>query len=98
MYARVTSAQIDPKNIEKLKKIYEESVVPAAKKLKGFRGISLMINPETGDGLSIGYWNSEEDCIATEKNLFYQEQVAKFIPFYVKHPIRDGYEVLIQEK
>lgn len=98
MYARVTSAQIDPKNIERLKKIYEESVVPAAKKLKGFRGISLMINPETGDGLSIGYWNTEEDCIATEKNLFYQEQVAKFIPFYVKHPIRDGYEVLIQEK
>lgn len=98
MYARVTSAQIDPKNIEKLKTIYEESVVPAAKKLKGFRGISLMINLETGDGLSIGYWNSEEDCIATEKNLFYQEQVAKFIPFYVKHPIRDGYEVLIQEK
>jgi heme-degrading monooxygenase HmoA len=98
MYARVTSAQIDPKNIEKLKKIYEESVVPAAKKLKGFRGISLMINPETGDGLSIGYWSSEEDCIATEKNLFYQEQVAKFIPFYVKHPIRDGYEVMVHEK
>lgn len=98
MYARVTSAQIDPKNIEKFKKIYEESVVPAAKKLKGFRGISLMFNPETGDGLSIGYWNSEEDCIATEKSLFYQEQVAKFIPFYIKHPIRDGYEVLIQEK
>ena len=98
MFARVTSAQIDPKNIEQFRKIYAESVVPAARKQKGFRGISLMFDPKTGDGLSIGYWNSEEDCIATERNLFYQEQVAKFIPFYVKHPIRDGYEVLVNEK
>ena len=98
MYARVTSAQIDPKNIEEFTKIYLESVVPAAKKQKGFRGISLMFDPKTGSGLSIGYWKSEEECIATEKNLFYQEQVAKFIPYYVKHPIRDGYEVKIYEK
>ena len=98
MFARVTSAQIDPKNIEQCKKIYEESVVPAAKEQKGFQAISLMVNSETGDVLSIGYWDSEEDAIATEKNLFYQEQVAKFIPFYIKHPIRDGYEVLIEEK
>lgn len=98
MYARVTSAQINPKDIEKFKGIYEESVVPAAKKQKGFISIALMINRETGDGLSIGYWNTEEDAIATEKNLFYQEQVAKFIPYYVKHPIREGYEVVIQEK
>jgi heme-degrading monooxygenase HmoA len=98
MYARVTSAQIDPKNIEEFAKIYRESVVPAAKKQKGFKGISLLFDPKTGEGLSISYWKSEEDCIATEKNLFYQEQVAKFIPFYVKHPIRDGYEVMIQEK
>ena len=98
MYARVTSAQIDPKNVKKFKEIYEESVVPAAKKQKGFQAISLMINRETGDGLSVGYWDTEEDAIATEKNLFYQEQVAKFIPYYVRHPIRDGYEVLIHEK
>lgn len=98
MFARITSAQIDPKNIEQFKKIYEESVIPAAKKQKGFRGISLMVNLETGDGLSIGYWDSEEDAVATEKNLFYQEHIAKFIPFYVKHPIRDGYEVLLHAK
>ena len=97
MYARVTSAQTDPKNIEQVRKIYAESVVPAAKKQKGFRAISLMINLETGDVLSISYWNSEEDAVATEKNLYYQEQVAKFIPFYNRDPIREGYEVLIQE-
>ena len=67
MYARVTSAQIDPKNIEEFAKIYSESVVPAAKKQKGFRGISLMFNPKTGDGLSIGYWNSEGIALLRKK-------------------------------
>ncbi len=96
MYARVTSGQIFPERIEQFKKIYEESVVPAAKKQKGFKGICLMFNLKTGEGLSIGYWNSEDDALANEKNLFYQEQVAKFIPFYKKQPIRDGYEILVK--
>jgi hypothetical protein len=98
MFARATSGQVDPKNIEQCVKIYEESVVPAAKAQKGFVAISLLVNPETGDFLSIGYYESEENAVANERNLYYQEQVAKFIPFYVKDPIREGYEVLIDEK
>jgi heme-degrading monooxygenase HmoA len=98
MFARVTSAQVDPKKIEQCVKIYEESVVPAAKEQRGFLAISLLVNPKTGEFLSIGYYESEEDAIANEKNLFYQEQAAKFIPFYVKHPIREGYEVMVDEK
>ncbi|MDH4218721.1 MAG: hypothetical protein OEY18_01750 [Candidatus Aminicenantes bacterium] len=97
MYARVTSARIAGDRIEPFKKIFEESVVPAAKKQKGFQGISLMVNLETGEGLAIGYWDSEEDCLASEKNLYYQQQVAKFIPFYIMQPIREGYEILVQE-
>jgi heme-degrading monooxygenase HmoA len=97
MYARVTSARIAVDRIEQFKKIFEESVVPAAKKQKGFQGISLMVNPKTGEGLAIGYWDNEEDCLASEKNLYYQQQVAKFIPFYIMQPIREGYEILVQE-
>ena len=97
MYARVTSARIAVHRIVQFKKIFEESVVPAAKKQKGFQGVSLLVNLETGEGLAIGYWDSEEDCLASEKNLYYQQQVAKFIPFYIMQPIREGYEILVQE-
>lgn len=97
MFARVTSAQIDTKNIENFKDIFAESVVPAAKKQKGFKEIVLMINPKTGEGMVIGYWESEEDALETEKNLFYQEQAAKFVPYYTRNPIRDGYEVYVKE-
>ena len=97
MFARVTSAQIDPKDVDKFKDIFKESVVPAAKKQKGFKGIVLLIDPKTGKGMVIGYWKSEEDALATEKNLFYQEQAAKFIPFYTRNPIREGYVVYVKE-
>ncbi len=97
MFARVTSARIDKHKIEQFTKIYEEIVVPAAKKQKGFKGICLMFNRETGEGLSIGYYDTEEDALASEKNLFYQQQVARFLPFYTRDPFREGYEVLVQE-
>ena len=97
MDARVTTAQIDPKNIEKFKAIFEESVVPAIKKQIGFEEIILMSNPKTGAGMVISYWKSEEDAIATDKNLFYQEQAAKFLPFFTRDPIREGFEVLVRE-
>ena len=97
MFARITTFQVDPKDIEKCVKIYAESVVPAAKKQKGFHAIELMVNPESGDGVSIGYWETEEDAVATERNLFYQEQAAKFLPFFTRDPIREGFEVYIKE-
>jgi heme-degrading monooxygenase HmoA len=96
MYARATLALINIDKIEQFRKIYEESVVPAAKKQNGFRGISLMVNLKTGEGMSISYWDNEEDALANEKSRYYQEQVAKFIPFYKRQPIREGYEILIK--
>jgi heme-degrading monooxygenase HmoA len=97
MYARVTSGRIDADRIKQFKKIFENSVVPAAKKQKGFKGICLLIDPKTGEGLSIGYWETEEDALANESNLYYQTQVARFLPFYTRDPIREGYEVLVKE-
>jgi len=96
MFARLTTAQIPIDRIDRFIKIYEESVVPAAKSQKGYKGIYLFVDRKTGKGVSIGLWESEEDAIANEENRFYQEQVAKFITFYTIPPIREGYEVVVQ--
>lgn len=95
MFARVTSAQIAKDKIDRFIKIYRENVVPSAKKQKGFKGIILMVDPKTGNGLSLSFWESEEDALANEKSLYYQEQVARFIPFYTRQPIREGYKVVV---
>ena len=96
MFARLTTAQIPIDRIDRFIKIFEESVVPAAKSQKGYKGIYLFVDRKTGKGVSMGLWESEEDAIANEENRFYQEQVAKFITFYTKPPIREGYEVVVQ--
>lgn len=96
MFARLTTAQIKVKRIDEFIKLYEESVVPAAKAQKGYCGAYLFVDRETGNGVAISLWDKEEDALANEQNLYYQEQVAKFITFYKKNPIREGYEVCVK--
>ena len=43
MFARLTIVQSMPDKIDEVTKIYGESVVPAAKKQKGFHAIELMV-------------------------------------------------------
>jgi len=95
MFARLTTAQIQVDKIDRVIKIYEESVVPAAKLQKGYKSICLFLDRKTGKVVSLALWESEEDALANEENLYYQEQVAKFINFYTKPPIREGYEVVV---
>ena len=95
MFARVTSAVIFKEKIDQFIDIYKEHVVPAAKQQKGFRGIHLFVDRNTGNGMAISYWDSEKDALAKEKSLYYQEQVARFITFFAQQPIREGYEVVV---
>lgn len=96
MFARLTRARIRVDRIDEFIKRYEESVVPAAKSQKGYRGAYLLVDRKTGEGVAITFWASEEDALANERNRYYQEQVAKFINFYTQPPIREGYEVSVQ--
>ena len=96
MYTRLTIMQVDTDRIDEGIEFYQESIVPAAKTQKGFRGIYLLVDRKTGKSISLTLWDSEEDAIANEKSRYYQEQVVKGVQFYTKPPIREGYEVVIQ--
>ena len=97
MFARLTKFQIKVDRIDEAIKRYEKSVVQATKAQKGFKGLYLLVNFQTGHGISFSLWESEEDALSNESNRFYQEQVAKFINFYATPPTREGYEVILQE-
>ena len=97
MFARVTSIHVKTEYIEEVIKIYNESVVPAAKSQKGFKRIFFFLDRESGTGYSIALWETQEDAIANEKSLYYQEQLIKFVPYFKSDPIKEGYEVIIDE-
>ena len=96
-FARVTITQGKIDKVDESIKLYAESVVPAAKSQKGYRGMLFLTNRETGKGISISFWDSEEDAIANEKSGYYQEQVAKFKDFFTAQPIKEGYEVTVKD-
>lgn len=87
---------MQPGKTEETRKIFEESVVPAAKEQKGFCAIYLLESeddPTTGMALSL--WDSKADAEAGEQSGYYQEQVQKFAPLFAAPPERKGYEITV---
>ncbi len=96
MHARLTIVQMKPDLIDETAKLYEDSVIPAAKSQKGFRGAYLLSDSKSGKGVSITLWDSEEEANANEKSGYYQDQVNIFKEYFTAPPVREGYEVSVQ--
>ena len=97
MFARLTIVQAKPEKLDETTKIYEESVIPAAKSQKGYKGGYLLVDRKTGKGVSITLWDSEKDAVANEQSGYYQEQVGKFKDFFTAPPVQEGYDVVVQD-
>ena len=97
MFARLTTVQVKMDKLDETRKIYEENVIPELKSQKGYRGAYLLTDRKTGKGVSISLWDSEDDAIATEQSGLYSKQVGKFKEFFMVPPVREGYEVSIQD-
>jgi heme-degrading monooxygenase HmoA len=95
VFARMTIMMVRQDRIDEAIKVYTESVVPAAKKQKGYRGACLLTNLQEGKGISVTFWDSRRDAEANEDNLYYQEQLAKFLDMFSGPPIREGYDVAV---
>ena len=96
MFARLTIVQVKLDKLDETIKIFEDSVVPAAKSQKGFKGSYLLTDRNTGKGISCTLWDSEEDAVANEQSGYYQEQVGRFKDFFTAPPAQEGYDVSVQ--
>jgi hypothetical protein len=96
MYARLTIMSFKIDRIEEGIKIYQKSVIPAAKKQKGFMGAYLLIDQKAGKAISITHWRSEKLALANEENLYYQEQLVKFLDVMIPPVIKEAYDVRVK--
>ena len=96
-FARVTVTQMKLDRMAEGIELYKESAVPTAASQKGFHGVLLLSDFETGKSLSISLWNSEADAIANEGSGYYREQIDKFKDIFSARPVREGYMVTVQE-
>jgi len=97
MFARMTVLQLRPETIDEAIELFRLSVIPEAKKQEGYRGACLLIDRSLGKGKAVTFWNRERDALANEANLYYQEQLIKFLNMFAAPPSREGYEVVVHE-
>jgi heme-degrading monooxygenase HmoA len=94
MNAKVVLLQFKPGKHEEAARLFKDYIVPAAKKQKGFKSGLLLIDPNSGKGMSIAIWESESDIKASENGGFYQDWTAKLAETLVMPPVRELYEVI----
>lgn len=96
MFARVGMAQDKPGRIEDAVRIYRDSVAPAQKQQKGFKGALFLTDRRTGRSISISLWETEADMEASMASGFYQNQTDKFVQDFEGKPAWEEYEVSVQ--
>jgi hypothetical protein len=65
MHARKTITKASPDRVDEAKRVVEEQVIPAAEKLPGFLGGYWLADRQTGDGLTVTFFDSRENLDAT---------------------------------
>ena len=95
MHARVVDLRVRPVDTKEVIRIYRDSVVPAAKRQKGFKGAMLLTDPDTGIGISVTMWETEAEREAGEASGYYQEQIDKFSAYLTETPVRKHYDVSV---
>jgi heme-degrading monooxygenase HmoA len=94
MYARITFVEVKPEDIEETARLYDESVVPAAREQEGFLGTALLVR-DNGEVLAINLAESLEHLRANEASGYYQSQVAKFRDRIIGRPRREIFRVAV---
>ncbi len=67
MFARVSTFQGPPDQTAEGIRIAREQILPAARLMEGFRGIYLLFDRESGKSLSVTFWETEADMLASEE-------------------------------
>lgn len=97
MYASVSSGQMQSGKTDEFVQLWRDSVAPAIRQLKGFNGASVLVDRDTGRGMSVVLYETKEDAIAVQSSGKFQELVARLGNTLVSDSVvRQVYEVAIQ--
>ena len=97
MYARVTTTQGNPDQIDEAINIVRDLILPAAQERSGFSGYLLLADRGTGKGITISLWESEADREASGPGSeAYKEVISKVAHLLTAEPVVENLEVLVQ--
>ena len=97
MHARVVIMKMLPIDVAEAVRTYRDRVVAAGREQEGFRGVWMLTDPQTGEGLSISLWESAEYMLASEESDFHHRELGELEDFFISAPVRTHYEVSVKE-
>ena len=94
MIARMTFINVSPENVESMKRIYHEEIVPVVKNQKGNLG-AWLLEPENkkDEFISLTEWITKNDAEAYEKSGTYKALVDKVKSKFRGEPVLRTYHV-----
>jgi hypothetical protein len=96
MFARITTVEGKPEKVDEGTRNFREKVVPAIKKLHGFKHAYLLVDRKTGVNVSVVLWDTDKDLQSSATaNLQLRSQFAEAVGA-VKPPTASAYEVAEQ--
>jgi len=96
MFARVTTTKGSPDKVEESIRHVREEALPAAKKLRGFKGMYLLVDRKTGNDLAVTLWETEADLKASTEAANRLRAQATQAAGATQPPKVDIYEIAIQ--
>lgn len=85
MFMRLVQMSVDPDKIVEFEKVYESTIIPALQCTPGCMYAALVQSVEDkNEGISITFWNRQEDALAYERSGKYGELVEAARPFFSK--------------
>jgi heme-degrading monooxygenase HmoA len=95
MFARVSTFHSASDRVEEATRYTEEKLIPVFRQMPGFKGWYTLLDRQTGKGLVISLWESEEAMRASEERAAQlRSQVTQDLPLQVQAV--DRYEVTVQ--
>jgi heme-degrading monooxygenase HmoA len=97
MYARVLRVAGSPAKVDDGIETYRSRVAPALKEQDGYAGARLMVDRDTGAGMSITFWHDEQALRASESALasIRGETMSRF---GAEDPESQNYEATVQHR
>lgn len=97
MYTRLITVHVAPENVEAVVRLWETEAIPAAQRQPGHVNGRLVVNRQSGKGISMFTWQTQADAEATGPASDHLRQVlAKFGPYFLAAPMVEHYEVAAQ--
>jgi heme-degrading monooxygenase HmoA len=90
-HARLVTGQIQPGKMDEWVRIHRDTVVPARQHHRGFQGMLVLTDTNTGKAITITQWETEADMLASESGSL--EQVPTVVHLLAGPIFREHYQV-----